>query len=51
MGRPVLRMHRRDRVLAWLVTGPIGHLLAGIADLGLALLRIAWARLRGRAIR
>jgi hypothetical protein len=37
-------------IAAWIVTGPLGHLYAGVADLLEALVRYAWARAReGRA--
>jgi len=32
---------------AWIVTGPLGHLYAGVADWGAAL--VAYVRARGRA--
>ena len=38
----------RQRVAAWLVTGPVGHLWAGVADWAELLARHAWARVRGR---
>jgi hypothetical protein len=34
-------------VLAWLYTGPFGHLAAGFADWAELLARHAWARARG----
>jgi hypothetical protein len=48
MGRPVLPL--RTRLAAWLVTGPVGHLWAGIVDWLALLGRIAWARLRRREV-
>jgi hypothetical protein len=36
----------RDRVAAWIVTGPLGHLWSVIADLAVLLTRYAWARVR-----
>jgi hypothetical protein len=36
------------RIAAWVVTGPVGHLWAGVADWTELLARYAWARLRGR---
>jgi hypothetical protein len=42
------RLSLRLRVAAWLVTGPVGHLWAGVADWAELLARHAWARLRGR---
>jgi hypothetical protein len=38
----------RDRFLAWLVTGPVGRLLAFAIDLTAALLRGAINKLRRR---
>jgi hypothetical protein len=40
----------RVRLAAWLVTGPLGHLCAGLADMGAILARAAWARARGRRV-
>jgi hypothetical protein len=36
----------RSRLAAWLVTGPLGHLLAGVADWLALLARWAWSRVR-----
>jgi hypothetical protein len=36
---PMLR-----RLAAWLVTGPLGHLVAGVIDWGVLLLRWLWSR-------
>jgi hypothetical protein len=41
---------RPVRIAAWLITGPLGHLCAGLADLGAILARVAWARARGRRV-
>jgi hypothetical protein len=38
------------RLLAWLITGPVGHLLAGLADWVTMLARYWWARARGREL-
>jgi hypothetical protein len=42
----------RSRLAAWLVTGPLGHLYAGLADWAVLLLRLLRARVgairRGR---
>jgi hypothetical protein len=38
----------RDRLLAWLVTGPVGRLVAFLLDFGEALLRGASTKLRRR---
>ena len=43
MSRPQLTL--RDRIHAWIVTGPIGRVIAFFADL----LAYAWRSLRGRA--
>jgi hypothetical protein len=37
----------RSRIAAWVVTGPLGHLCAGLADWVELLAR--WARSRSRA--
>lgn len=37
-----------ERLRAWYVTGPLGHLVAGAADWVALLLRIAAARTRAR---
>jgi hypothetical protein len=44
--RAVPGITRRDRVLAWLVTGPLGRLFAFLFDLGAAL--VGAAQRRGR---
>jgi hypothetical protein len=36
------------RLAAWYVTGPLGHLVAGVADLGGAFVRWRWSLLRAR---
>jgi hypothetical protein len=36
----------RTRLAAWLVTGPLGHLAAGIADWAELLARWLWSRAR-----
>jgi hypothetical protein len=41
-------MGARRRLAAWIVTGPVGHLYGGVADLTALLARAAWARARGR---
>jgi hypothetical protein len=43
-----LRLRPGERALAWLVTGPIGHLVAGAIDVIALVVRLAWARARGR---
>jgi phosphate/sulfate permease len=44
-----LRPRPGERALAWVVTGPIGHLVAGLIDWIALLVRLAWARVRGRS--
>jgi hypothetical protein len=41
-------MGPRRRLAAWIVTGPVGHLYGGVADLTALLARSLWARARGR---
>jgi len=41
---------RREVVAAWLATGPVGHLVAGIADWAEVLGRYARARARGERL-
>jgi hypothetical protein len=36
------------RLAAWLLTGPVGHLAAGLVDMLGLIRRWAWARVRGR---
>jgi hypothetical protein len=43
-----MRSTARDRLLAWLLTGPVGHFAAAVADWVVLLGRYQWARLRGR---
>jgi hypothetical protein len=38
-----------ERLAAWVVTGPVGHLYGGVADWAGLLRRLAVARARGRA--
>jgi hypothetical protein len=38
--------HRR--AAAWLITGPVGHLYGGVADVSVMLTRYLYARARGR---
>jgi hypothetical protein len=44
-----MRRAPQERLAAWLLTGPLGHLVAGAADWCTLLARLAWARARGRA--
>jgi hypothetical protein len=39
-----MRLTRRDRLGAWLVTGPVGRVVAFVADLGAYWLRWALRR-------
>jgi hypothetical protein len=41
-------MSPRERAAAWYYTGPLGHLVGGVADWAQMLSRYLWARLRGR---
>jgi len=38
----------RERFAAWLITGPVGHLVAGVADFTVVFYRLARARISGR---
>jgi hypothetical protein len=38
----------RTRLAAWLLTGPIGHLVGGALDVASLLRGYLWARVRGR---
>jgi hypothetical protein len=56
MGEPTIETARRERLEAWLYTGPPGRLLSFAIDLSLALAalalyeaRRAWARIRSSA--
>jgi hypothetical protein len=40
-----------ERIAAAVVTGPLGHLYAGLADWAVLLARLAWARARAWARR
>jgi len=39
-----------ERLATWFLTGPLGHLVAGVLDWAELLGRYWWARLRGRPI-
>jgi len=39
-----------ERLATWLVTGPLGHLVAGTLDWAELLARYGWARARGREL-
>jgi hypothetical protein len=43
-----MRLH--TRAAAWLVTGPVGHFAAGLADWLVLLVRYWTARARGRSL-
>ncbi|MGI8801830.1 MAG: hypothetical protein ACR2KV_06600 [Solirubrobacteraceae bacterium] len=45
-----LRLRPSERVLAWLVTGPVGHFAAGLIDWLELLIAWAWAWARGREL-
>jgi len=47
-GSPSLRRTGRERLAAWLVTGPLGHLYSVTADLTIFGARAAARRLGGR---
>ena len=36
----------RDRLMAWIITGPIGHLWSAVADIALLWVRYAAGRIR-----
>jgi hypothetical protein len=44
----VIRRGPRERVQAWLVTGPVGHLYGALADITLLWARYGLARVRAR---
>jgi hypothetical protein len=48
VSRPALPLH--TRLAAWVVTGPVGHLWAGVVDWLVVLGRVVWARVRGRQV-
>jgi hypothetical protein len=41
-------LSRSERLAAAVVTGPAGHLAAGVTDWAVLLARYGWARARGR---
>jgi hypothetical protein len=43
-----LRRSPTERLAAWLVTGPLGHLWSVLVDVAVLLARYGWARVRGR---
>jgi hypothetical protein len=45
---PARRPSPSTRALAWVYTGPVGHLYGGLADWGVLLWRLALARARRR---
>jgi hypothetical protein len=38
----------RDRLAAWLVTGPLGHLWSAVADIVVVWTKYLWSRAKGR---
>jgi hypothetical protein len=44
----VLRRSRSEKLSAWVVTGPLGHLYGTLADIAVLWTRWALARVRGR---
>jgi hypothetical protein len=44
-----MRRGLAERLEAWLVTGPLGHLWSVVADLAILWVRYGVAKLRGRA--
>ncbi|HWH43099.1 MAG TPA: hypothetical protein VNT32_00050 [Thermoleophilaceae bacterium] len=44
-----VRRSAGERLAAWLVTGPLGHLAGVLADLVSLWARYGWARARGRS--
>jgi hypothetical protein len=47
-GMPARRLSFSTRALAWVYTGPLGHLYGGLADWAALLGRLALARVRAR---
>jgi hypothetical protein len=41
----------RERVAAWIYTGPLGHLWGGLADISEMWLRWMWSRARMRLLK
>ena len=39
-------MKPRDRLAAWIVTGPLGHLWSVLADVAVLFARYGWSRLK-----
>jgi phosphate/sulfate permease len=50
--RHAMPRHRsaRETIVAWIVTGPVGHLVAGVADWLALLGRLVRARARGERL-
>ena len=46
----VRRPSPHHQAAAWFITGPLGHLLAGVTDVLVLLVRYLWARARGRPL-
>jgi len=52
MAQPApLRRPRGERIVAWVYTGPAGHLWSAVADLTVLWVRWIWAEARKRATR
>jgi hypothetical protein len=47
----VIRRSPREKLEAWVVTGPAGHLYGTLADLTMLWTRWGWSRVRARASR
>jgi hypothetical protein len=43
---PSFRRSVVERLVAWVLTGPLGHLWSAVADLVVLLVRYGWARFR-----
>jgi hypothetical protein len=44
-------MPARDRFLAWIYTGPVGHLYGTVADVTELWIRYLWSRIRRMLVR
>jgi hypothetical protein len=47
---PPLRRDPAERVQAWLLTGPLGHLWSALADLAILFARYGLQRLRRKSV-
>jgi hypothetical protein len=50
VSRSRLQLRPAERLAAWLICGPLGHLVAGTLFFGELLARHWWAKARGRTI-